>query len=483
MSKPRRVSKICLKFLIVSVMIILFSSLCTNSIFAGVSLRVNADSSSRNFPTPPLILGSLINNSVMNASSLNDSPQSIINNMRNSNETLPIPGKQPQILPNKNYIFSANKSEISVVSAIQPQLNADSGSSYTPSSLLDTGTNTSVMNASSLNDSPQSIINNMRNSNETLPIPGKQPQILPNKNYIFSANKSEISTPSNNSHIGEFGKGVRIAVVMPTFTAAAYDHSFYVFYNKYINVTRGVNITKDLNLLSNKVTNKPSLSASGIAMLYLLGNLKWVRPDANIAFLTDQDVDEGSIFQVNGSNAYDVIILGHQEYVTQREYDNFKQFVGSGGTMIILDGNVFYAEVKYNNNTDTITLVKGHSWAFNGKSAWRSVNERWENETAQWVGSNYISDISKFSNNPFAYSPHEEQYITNPKDIILLNYNATISPSINRTGSIVVATYELNYLKGKVIALGLYSDDIMVNGAFDRYFDSLILQYAVRTQD
>ncbi len=371
----------------------------------------------------------------------------------------------------------------SVVSGIQPQLIADSGSSYTPPSLLVSGSNTSVMNASSLNESPQSIINNMRNSNETLPIPGKLPQILPNKNYIFSENKSEISTPSNNSHKGEFGKGVRIAVVMPTFTAAAYDHSFYVFYNKYINVTQGVNITTDLNLLSNKVTNKPSLSASGIAMLYLLGNLKWVRPDANIAFLTDQDVDKGSIFQMNGSNAYDVVILGHQEYVTQREYNNFKQFVGSGGKMIILDGNVFFAEVKYNNNTDTITLVKGHSWAFNGKSAWRSVNERWENETAQWVGSNYISDISKFRNNPFGYSPHEEQYITNPKDIILLNYNTTISPSADRTGSIVVATYELNYLKGRVIALGLYSDDIIVNGAFDRYFDSLILQYAVRTQD
>jgi len=462
---------------------ILFSLPYTNSVVSGNQPQAIADPASTY--TPPPLLDTGTNTSVMNASSLNDdSPQSIINNMRNSNETLPIPSKHPQILPNKYYVFSENRSEISVVSGNQPQAIADPASSYTPPPLLDTGTNTSVMNASSLSDdSPQSIINNMRNSNETLPIPGKQPQILPNKNYIFSANKSEISTPSNSSHEGEFGKGVRIAVVMPTFTSAAYDNSFYVFYHKYINVTRGVNITKDLNLLSNKVTNKPSLSASGIAMLYLLGNLKWVRPDANIAFLTDQDVDEGSIFQVNGSNAYDVIILGHQEYVTQREYDNFKQFVGTGGTMIILDGNVFYAEVKYNPNTDAITLVKGHSWAFNGKSAWRSVNERWENETAQWVGSNYISDISKFSNNPFGYSPHEEQYITNPKDIILLNYNATISPSTNRTGSVVVATYELNYLKGKVIAIGLYSDDIIVNGAFDRYFDSLILQYAVRTQD
>jgi len=152
--------------------------------------------------------------------------------------------------------------------------------------------------------------------------------------------------------------------------------------------------------------------------------------------------------------------------------------------MIILDGNVFYAEVKYDINTDTITLVKGHSWAFNGKSAWRSVNERWKNETAQWVGSNYISNIAKFSNNPFDYLPHEEQFITNPKDIILLNYNATIpGDNPNKTGSVVVATYELNYLRGRVIALGLYSDDIIVNGNFDRYFDNLIIQYAVRTED
>jgi N,N-dimethylformamidase beta subunit-like protein len=377
----------------------------------------------------------------------------------------------------------------SVVSGTQLRFITESSSRYSPTSLLAAGINTSVINSSSglntssLTSSPQSIISNMRNANESLPLPGKQPQILPNRNYIFSENKTEISTPNNSSLKGEFGKGVRIAVVMPTFTAAAYDHAFYVFYNKYINVTKGVNITKDLNLLSNKVTNKPSLSASGIAMLYLLGNLKWIRPDANIEFLTDQDVDAGSIFQSNGSNAYDVVILGHQEYVTQREYDNFKQFVGSGGTMIILDGNVFYAEVKYDNNTNTLSLVKGHGWAFNGKSAWRSVNERWENETAQWVGSNYISDIAKFSNNPFGYSPHEEQYITNPKDIVLLNYNATLPPSNNTTGSVVVATYELNYLKGRVIAIGLYSDDIIVNGAFDRYFDSLILQYAVRTQD
>jgi hypothetical protein len=354
--------------------------------------------------------------------------------------------------------------------------------------ILHSSANNSIANASTLTGSALSITKSMRNLNETVPEPGERPYIAENNSYVFSQNKTEISTPNNNSHSGDFGKGVNIAVVMPTFTAAAYNNAFYVFYNKYINVTRGVNVTTDLNLLSSKVTNEPSMSASGLAMLYLLGNLKWITPDSNVDFHTDQDVDAGSIFQANGSNAYDVIILGHQEYVTQREYDNFKEFVGNGGTMIILDGNVFYAQVKYDINTDTVTLVKGHSWAYNGKSAWRSVDERWKNETAQWVGSNYISGIAKFANNPFDYLPHEEQYTTNPKDVILLNYNATIPSNIsrdisNKTGSIVVATYELNYLKGKVIALGLYSDDIITNGSFDRYLDNLVLQYAVRAQD
>ena len=43
-------------------------------------------------------------------------------------------------------------------------------------------------------------------------------------------------------------------------------------------------------------------------------------------------------------------------------------------------------EVKYNRNTHTITQAKGHWWAFNGKSAWKSVSERWRKETSQWIG-------------------------------------------------------------------------------------------------
>ncbi|MGB8934712.1 MAG: N,N-dimethylformamidase beta subunit family domain-containing protein [Candidatus Nitrosopolaris sp.] len=201
---------------------------------------------------------------------------------------------------------------------------------------------------------------------------------------------------------------------------------------------------------------------------------------SNITVLTDTDADNvNSLFFTNGTSKYDILILGHQEYVTQQEYDNLKHFVSNGGTLVLMDGNVFIAQVIYDRNTHTITLVKGHGWAYNGKSAWKSVGERWRNETSQWIGSNSFcfSCYVTFANNPFQYRHHEEQYLTNPNDLILLNYHASTSIKQPKIG---VATYELNYQKGKVIALGIYSDDIIANGEFDKYFDSLLVKYAPR---
>jgi hypothetical protein len=78
------------------------------------------------------------------------------------------------------------------------------------------------------------------------------------------------------------------------------------------------------------------------------------------------------------------------------------------------------------------------------------------------VGSNYLYYlcISEFGNNPFGYTSNEEQYVTNPNDIILLNYNATL-PHYLLHKKPVIASYELNYQKGRVIGLGIYSYDII----------------------
>src|SRR5438874_13769623 len=79
---------------------------------------------------------------------------------------------------------------------------------------------------------------------------------------------------------------------------------------------------------------------------------------------------------------------------------------------------------------------------------------------------------------PFEYQHHEEQYITNPNDKILMNYNASLLNYSIPLVKPVIATYELNFQRGKVISLGIYSDDIIANHNFDKYFNRLFLQYS-----
>ena len=270
----------------------------------------------------------------------------------------------------------------------------------------------------------------------------------------------------------------RIAFIEPTFTHAAYANSFYVFYNKHINEPNGKAVTTDLPFLTAQIDPIAEQSSSH-RFLSLVNNVKTLLPNSKIQVLTDEGADAGAIFNKpiknddsnHTINAFDILILGHQEYVTQKEYNNFKQFVQNGGKIIFLDGNVFFAEVKYDRVNSTITLVKGHWWEFDGKAARASVGERWKNETSQWVGSNYLcySCSITFANNPFSYRHHEEQYISNPKDVILLNYRAS---DPNHT----IATYELTYGKGKSVVVGLYSDDIIRNEKFVRFFDRLLLR-------
>ncbi len=177
----------------------------------------------------------------------------------------------------------------------------------------------------------------------------------------------------------------------------------------------------------------------------------------------------------NNQNLYDFIILGHQEYVTEEEYYNFKKFVENGGILILLDSNVFYTEVAYNPIEEEITLVQGHSWAFDGEKAWPSVSERWKTETSEWVGSNFF-DCGQgcyidFKNNPFSYVQREEQNITNPNVNILLDYQ------VQSIYNIRVAAYELEYGKGKVISFGIFGDDIIHNKEFLRFFDELFFSH------
>ena len=63
-----------------------------------------------------------------------------------------------------------------------------------------------------------------------------------------------------------------------------------------------------------------------------------------------------------------------------------------------------------------------------------------------------------------------------------MNYNAALLHYPIPSSKPVIATYELNYQKGKVVSLGIYSDDIITNKRFDNYLDNLVLQYSVQKQ-
>ena len=138
---------------------------------------------------------------------------------------------------------------------------------------------------------------------------------------------------------------IRIALVDPTFTNAAYDNSFYIFYNLYNNNSFYQTTTKYLNLLTSKIDNE---SMPSFTELYLQNHISNLMPNANVTIISDIDVHNGYIFNNNTiiSNKYDAIILEHQEYVTQEEYNYLRQFVANGGIFILPYSNTFYARDK-----------------------------------------------------------------------------------------------------------------------------------------
>jgi glucose/arabinose dehydrogenase len=317
----------------------------------------------------------------------------------------------------------------------------------------------------------------------------------------------------------------RIAIVRPTFTDTAYttignnasafyhrgnreilmDPEEFTFYTKYnltrprVDVATDLDLIRDIKILPGNATQYDSetgldaklgsLDTDGKGYLIpFTEHVKKFAPNGTVVLISDEDVHDGNIFYDDGSNVYDVIFLLHNEYVTQAEYDNLKRYVSNGGTVVFIDSNVFYAEVLYDKNKDTITLVRGHDWEFDGKIATRSIPERWYNETRQWVGGNFllndIQDKVYFTNNPFNYTHFEENFVNNPNATILLNYGARFPPEYpyeNHRNS-TIATYELNYGRGKVIMMGIYSRLLGDNEAFLEFFDKTILPRAFATK-
>ncbi|TLX65749.1 MAG: hypothetical protein E6L02_07455 [Thaumarchaeota archaeon] len=139
--------------------------------------------------------------------------------------------------------------------------------------------------------------------------------------------------------IGFFDRKADTVVVYPLFTQAAYgENGFYDYYKK----------TCDSKCLTVNIPAKvtPIYQASGrtTVMLHLL----------HYDFVTDVDVDKNpKILQ-----EYKKVIVLHNEYVTQREFDA----ITNHPNVLYLFPNSMYAKVQANYDNNTITLIRGHGY-------------------------------------------------------------------------------------------------------------------------
>jgi hypothetical protein len=238
-------------------------------------------------------------------------------------------------------------------------------------------------------------------------------------------------------------------------------------------------------------------------------HIKELLLDADVIILTDGDIHDGivncgsSSADSTSTSSFDILILGHSEYATQQEYDNLRNFVANGGILICLDGNILYCEVSYNKDAQTVTLVRGHRWVFDGQKAYwykpemyfEDSGERWQQETSIWLGSNYDYFANLYGNRKgiayrlskrlidiFGYIPLEDQYITNYDGVnIIQDWGAKSAfPDVPLArADLKIACYEKTYGKGKSIVFGIYSDMVIDNPEFLKFFDGVLLGNAI----
>jgi hypothetical protein len=289
----------------------------------------------------------------------------------------------------------------------------------------------------------------------------------------------------------------RIAMVKPIFSATAYTNAFYTFYYKYASAPEGEYVTTDLNLLNRTVVDdwKWSENIDYWFKSDLASSLHLILGET-VTLIDQIDVDGGGLFQ-DGVRLYDVVILGFTEYVTAREYLYYKQFVASGGTLILMDACNFLAEVTYSNGY--LSLTKGHGWEFNGTHARKSVYHRWYEENKNWIGSNYwlywrgdhydkiiVNGTNIFSNFirttlseciRTSYGGHEENILQNMTDTDIIGYWNLINHC--ECSGYPVAAYMHKYRGGTVFHAGIMSSDVICSDWFIRVFLAVSIRFGL----
>jgi len=160
------------------------------------------------------------------------------------------------------------------------------------------------------------------------------------------------------SQIGYSSTTNSTVVVYPVFTQAAYSENgfYYFYYNKCDSSCLTVKLPDDII---------PVYQTGGRALMAL--NL------LNYSIITDVDVDQHPEILKN----YNKIILLHNEYVTQKEFDA----ITSHPHVLYLFPNALYAKITTDYTNNTITLIRGHGYpdsSVKNGFGWKSDNSQYE---------------------------------------------------------------------------------------------------------
>ncbi len=275
-----------------------------------------------------------------------------------------------------------------------------------------------------------------------------------------------------------------IAVVKPVFTSTPYAQyptsSFYAFFKKYLTATG--NITSDLGLLNTSIREGMGYNSGWGHTLPLYDFLSSAAArncglmlGKNVMVTSDINVSQGALFAQNGSRRFGAVIIGHEEYVTQAEFDQLRLFVASGGRLIAMSSNMFYAKVAFDPGTQAETFIVGHGYAFNGRSAWRSGISPFNSSMKVWFGSTYCcfrrftyaggainlsnpigSAIAGYVGRTMAlsYASHEENAVSN------FTRTSIVATFINQS-RIIVASYVHDYGRGAVFCLCIFGEAVV----------------------
>ena len=164
-------------------------------------------------------------------------------------------------------------------------------------------------------------------------------QRLQNNSMIIDGVRILLNELNSEQLIEDLKPNSGTVVIYPVFTSAAYKEPG--FYTHFAGKCDQSCVT-DLSFENPEFQFTSSGATAQI--LYHVG----------YDFLTDVQVDQNPEILEN----YDTVILLHNEYVTQKQFDA----ISNHSNLIFLNPNALYAEIDVNYDDNTMTLIRGHDY-------------------------------------------------------------------------------------------------------------------------